>query len=91
MIRATDPPMSPMETWSASGMRFPVNFNQLLHVDDAYVREIGSFAAAVRNDTAPPLSAWDARQALAMALAAVESSQTGRPVELPNDARPEGV
>lgn len=82
MIRATDPPMSPLEAWTAGQMRFPENFDQLLHVDDAYIQEIGSFAAAVRDDTPPPLDPWDARQAIAISLAAVESSRTGKPVTL---------
>ncbi|MBX6341615.1 MAG: Gfo/Idh/MocA family oxidoreductase, partial [Thermomicrobiaceae bacterium] len=80
MIRADDPPMSPMEVWTAGRMRFPENFDQLLHVDDAYVREIAGFAASVREDQPPPLDPWDARQALALSLAAVESSRTGRVV-----------
>ncbi|HEU5424590.1 MAG TPA: Gfo/Idh/MocA family oxidoreductase [Nitrolancea sp.] len=87
MIRATDPPMSPLEHWTGDerGMRFPENFNVLLHVDDAYVREIEQFAQAVREDTPVPLDPWNARQALAIALAAVESSKTGQVVSLPRE------
>ncbi|HET9016065.1 MAG TPA: Gfo/Idh/MocA family oxidoreductase, partial [Thermomicrobiaceae bacterium] len=83
MIRATDPPMSPLEAWTAGQMRFPENFDQLLHVDDAYVQELAGFAKAVREDTPVPLDPWNARQALAISAAAVESSRTGRPVEIP--------
>lgn len=82
LIQATDPPMSPLESWSAQGMRFPSNFNELLHVDDAYVEEIRSVVASVRDGVPLPLDPWDARQALALSLAAVESSRTGRVVEL---------
>ena len=90
MIRATDPPMSPMESWGLEGMHFPENFNVLLHVDDAYVREISQFAHAVREDTPVPLDPWNARQALAIALAAVESSQTGKVVQVNRSAGESG-
>lgn len=83
MIQATDPPMSPLEIWTAGQMRFPENFDQLLHVDDAYLQELAGFAAAVRDDTPPPLDPWNARQAVAISVAAVASSRSGRPVALP--------
>lgn len=82
MIRATDPPMSPYEQWTASGMSFPENFDQLLHVDDAYANEIAAVVKAIREGTPVPLDPWNARQAIALSAAAVESSQTGLPVML---------
>lgn len=82
MIRATDPPMSPMEIWRADGMAYPLNFSHLLHVDDAYLQELAAFARCVREDSEPPLDPWDARQALALSIAAVRSSQLGQPVTL---------
>ncbi|HEX3721933.1 MAG TPA: Gfo/Idh/MocA family oxidoreductase [Nitrolancea sp.] len=90
-IRATDPPMSPYEAWTTEGMRFPSNFAVLIHVGSAYVRELQQFAAAVRDDTPVPLDAWEARQAIALSAAAVESSQTGRTVAIPAANRPGGV
>jgi myo-inositol 2-dehydrogenase / D-chiro-inositol 1-dehydrogenase len=46
----------------------------------AYVAELAAFAAAVRDATPVPVGGEDARAALAIALAAAESVQTGRPV-----------
>ncbi len=91
MIRATDPPMSPYEVWTPDGMGFPTNFALLIHVDEAYVNELQQFAAAVRDDTPVPLDAWEARQAVALSVAAVESSKMGREVELPAASRPGGA
>jgi predicted dehydrogenase len=82
MIQATDPAQSPYELWEDQGIRLPENFNLLLRVDNAYVREVGGFAQAIREDTPPPLDPWDARQALALSLAAARSSQEGRRVFL---------
>jgi myo-inositol 2-dehydrogenase/D-chiro-inositol 1-dehydrogenase len=82
VIRAADPPMSPLEVWRPDGMTYPLNFSHLLHVDDAYLEEIAAFARCVREDTEPTLDPWDARQALALSIAIVQSSQTGQPVTL---------
>lgn len=87
MVRATDPPMSPLELWTSGQMRYPENFDQLLHVDDAYVQEIAAFTRAVREDLPLPLDPWNARQALAISLAAVESSKTGQPVALSDSSQ----
>jgi predicted dehydrogenase len=72
-------------------MRFPTNFALLIHVDIAYVRELQQFAASVRDDTPVPLDPWEARQAIALSVAAVESSRSGRIVTLPNASRPGGA
>ena len=90
-IRATDPPMSPYEIWTTQGMRFPTNFALLIHVDIAYVRELQQFAASVRDDTPVPLDPWEARQAIALSVAAVESSRTNKIVTLPSTSRPGGA
>ena len=89
MIRATDPPMSPLEVWRAGQMTFPLNVRTFLSVPDAYVGELAAFARAVREDEPVPLDPWNARQALAISAAAVESSRTGRPVSLPDDRGPD--
>jgi myo-inositol 2-dehydrogenase / D-chiro-inositol 1-dehydrogenase len=47
---------------------------------DAYVAELTAFVDAVRAGTPAPVGGDDARAALAIALAAAESVQTGRPV-----------
>ncbi len=49
---------------------------------DAYTGELAHFVGCVRNETGPECTGEDARDALAIALAAIESVQTGRPVRL---------
>jgi myo-inositol 2-dehydrogenase/D-chiro-inositol 1-dehydrogenase len=53
---------------------------ELLH--DAYVAELAAFAAAVRGDAPAPVGGEDARAALAIAVAAMESVRTHRPVRI---------
>jgi myo-inositol 2-dehydrogenase/D-chiro-inositol 1-dehydrogenase len=53
---------------------------ELLH--DAYVAELAAFAAAVRGDAPAPVGGEDARAALAIAAAAIESVRTHRPVRI---------
>jgi myo-inositol 2-dehydrogenase / D-chiro-inositol 1-dehydrogenase len=67
--------------FSAAGGRLveTVRSDQQL-LADAYVAELAAFAAAVRDATPVPVGGEDARAALAIALAAAESVQTGRPV-----------
>ncbi|MEV7085342.1 Gfo/Idh/MocA family oxidoreductase [Streptomyces sp. NPDC093085] len=47
---------------------------------DAYVAELADFADSVRTGRAPSVTGEDARAALAIALAAIESVRTGGPV-----------
>jgi myo-inositol 2-dehydrogenase / D-chiro-inositol 1-dehydrogenase len=49
---------------------------------DAYTGELAHFVGCVRNGTGPECTGEDARGALAIALAAIESVQTGRPIRL---------
>ena len=49
---------------------------------DAYAGELAHFVDCVRNGGGPECTGEDARAALAIALAAIESVQTGRPVRL---------
>jgi len=53
---------------------------ELLH--DAYVAELAAFAAAVRGAAPTPVGGEDARAALAIATAAIESVRTHRPVRI---------
>lgn len=52
----------------------------LLHA--AYVSELREFVHSVRTDAAPLAGGDDARAALALALASIESVETGRPVAM---------
>ena len=82
-ILATDPPISPLTVADSRGMTQKMNFPTLLHVDRAYVDEIEAFATAIRDDTEPPLSPHDARAAVELSVAAIQSSERGETVTLP--------
>jgi myo-inositol 2-dehydrogenase / D-chiro-inositol 1-dehydrogenase len=82
-IKAIDPPMSPLTVADRHGITQKMNFPTLLHVDEAYVAEIESFARAIQRGEPPPLSPHDARAAVELSVAAVRSSELGQPVSLP--------
>jgi myo-inositol 2-dehydrogenase/D-chiro-inositol 1-dehydrogenase len=48
---------------------------------DAYTSELAHFVDCVRNGTSPDCTGEDARSALEIALAAIESVKSGRPVD----------
>lgn len=52
----------------------------LLSADDPYFGELTDFIASIEKDTEPPVSGHDGWMALSIALAAVQSSKTGKPV-----------
>jgi myo-inositol 2-dehydrogenase/D-chiro-inositol 1-dehydrogenase len=82
-IQATDPPMSPLTVADMTGLTQKMNFPTLLHVDRAYVTEVEAFVRAILDDTPPPLSPQDARGAVELSVAAVQSSERRQPVALP--------
>ena len=53
----------------------------LLPADDPYYNQLRSFVDAVTNNTTPPVSALDGLAAVAIARAAIESAETGRPIK----------
>jgi predicted dehydrogenase len=80
--RAFDTEMTPISVDSAAGSTYPGNWRSLLHVDEAYEVELRGFAEAIRDNTPVPMDAWEARQAVAMSIAAVISSKEGRWVQM---------
>jgi len=54
---------------------------------DAYTDELAHFVDCVRNGTVPECTGEDARSALGIALASIESVQSGRPVRLEEVAK----
>jgi predicted dehydrogenase len=82
-LQAIDPEQSPSTVADGRAMTQQQNFPVLLHVDEAYVREIRAFAAAVRDDTPPPLDPHEARGAIELSAGAVLSYRRGQPVSLP--------
>ncbi len=51
--------------------------------DDPYYQELRAFTDALLSHSPMPVTVYDAREAVRVALAALESIQTGRPVTLP--------
>jgi predicted dehydrogenase len=82
LIRATDPTMVTLTDYRAEGLRQPINFATLLHIDDAYVAELRGLADAIVDDTPVPMPPQEARAALAIALAAVRSAAEGHEVRV---------
>jgi predicted dehydrogenase len=81
-IRAFDSAMAPLAVSGGDQVAFPGNAGGLLHIETAYETELRGFADAVLNGTPVPMDPWEARQALAMSVAAVRSSKEGRWVTL---------
>ena len=61
--------------WQGKGFLDPVRL-------ESYTRHCQDFFAAIRNKTPCPVTGWDGRQAVAAALAAYESSRTGKEIAL---------
>jgi len=79
---AFDSEMSPLSVATAGRIEQAENWGSLLHVDSAYETELRGFAESILHATPVPMDAWEARQALAMSIASVLSSNEGRWVEL---------
>ena len=81
-LRALDDELAPVTVSMGGSVALPGNWGTLLHVQEAYVEEMRAFAEAVLAGRGALLAPRDARRALAMSLAAVESSETGCWVEV---------
>jgi len=68
---ATQPPID----WQGKGFLDPVRL-------EAYIAHVSDFVSSIVEKRAPTITAWDGRQAVAAALAAYESSRTGRQIVL---------
>ncbi|HEU4946030.1 MAG TPA: Gfo/Idh/MocA family oxidoreductase [Kribbella sp.] len=73
---------SPMVHYHAGGLEQPTLRSDVEMFEDAYVKELVSFTAAVRDNTPPEVTGEDAREALRIALAAMRSHEERRPVQL---------
>jgi len=78
VIRAFDSEMAPLRITRRDGATYPANWSTLLHIGSAYETEIRGFADAILTDGPLPMEPFEARQALALSLAAVESSRERR-------------
>jgi predicted dehydrogenase len=83
MVRSRDLDSVGLYVFDDDGAHFPSAAESLLMVRDAYALEQRLFFESVLNDMPVPLDPMESRTAVEMALAAIESSETGRPVNLP--------
>jgi predicted dehydrogenase len=84
-IRARDHELVSLTRFREGGAEYPDSSAILLHNQTAYVREHAAFLDAVQGARPLPMPAEEARAALRLALAAVESARTGRAVALADD------
>ncbi len=80
MVTIGSPQQLTVRHWDSAGVSAPTERSDTDLLDDAYVAELAAFCRAVRTETAPSVEAADARAALRIALACVESVQTGSTV-----------
>lgn len=87
-IRAKDHDLVSLTRYRDGGAEFPGSQEILLHNPAAYVREWSGFLDTVQHDRPLPMPPGEARAALHLALAAVESARTGTVVHLTSEAPP---
>ena len=80
MVTVGDGARSSLRTFTAAGAAYDTARGDVELMIDAYTGELVEFAAAVREGREPSVTGHDARRALAVALACVESVQTHAPV-----------
>ncbi|WP_369069888.1 Gfo/Idh/MocA family oxidoreductase [Kineococcus terrestris] len=85
MLTFGDGATGSLRRWDAHGRHAATVRSDVELFADAYAAEFTEFTAAVREGRAPSVTGRDARRALAVALACVESVRTGLP------ARPAGT
>ncbi len=82
MVTAGDARQTSMTFHGAEGVVYNTVRRNVDLFRDAYTSELAHFVDCVRDGTTPGSTGGDARGALAIALAAIESVQMGRPVRL---------
>lgn len=82
MVTAGDARRTSMTFYGAQGVVHDTVRRNIDLFRDAYTGELAHFVECVRDGTSPECTGEDARGALAIALAAIESVQTGRPARL---------
>lgn len=80
MLTAGDARTSELVCYGAEGISQTTQRSDAELLRDAYLAELRAFVDAVREGAPVPVGGNDARAALAIALAAIESVQTGQPV-----------
>ena len=77
MVTAGTPAQVTMAHWTGDGVSRPTRRSDTELFSDAYAAELASFCAAVRSGQPPAVGGEDARAALRIALACIESVETG--------------
>jgi myo-inositol 2-dehydrogenase / D-chiro-inositol 1-dehydrogenase len=77
MVTAGTPAQVTMAHWTSQGVARPTRRSDTELFADAYAGELAGFCAAVQSGTAPVATGEDARAALRIALACIESVETG--------------
>ncbi|GAA4970062.1 Gfo/Idh/MocA family oxidoreductase [Kineococcus glutinatus] len=80
MVTTGDAARSSLVRYDAAGRHADTVRSDVELFADAYTAELAEFCAAVREGRAPAVTGHDARRALAVALACIESVRTGLPV-----------
>lgn len=77
MVTAGTPAQVTMAHWTSQGVARPTRRSDTELFADAYAGELAAFCAAVQSGTTPVATGEDARAALRIALACIESVETG--------------
>ncbi|HXX40304.1 MAG TPA: Gfo/Idh/MocA family oxidoreductase [bacterium] len=81
-LRAKDHDLISITRFREGTIEFPGAYEILLHNVPAYVREQAAFVNVITHDAPVPMPPEEARAALRLALASVESARSGRTVQL---------
>ena len=68
-------PLRPPIDWQGKGALDPVRL-------ESYALHLNDFVQAILEDRPPQITGWDGRQAVAAALAAYESNESGQEIRL---------
>lgn len=79
-IRARDHELTGLVRFGENGADYPGHYEMLLHNLPAYARELEALVDAITGTRPLPMPPTEARAALAIALAAVRSAETGQTV-----------
>ena len=82
MVMAGDQRRTALRTYTAAGMAIETSRSDVELFLDAYTGEFVEFVAAVRDRREPAVTGHDARRALAVALACIESVQNQAPAKV---------
>lgn len=82
MVSAGEVTRTAMRHYSSPGVLADTPRVNIELFHDAYVAQLAHFADCIRSGSAPSVDGLDARNALEIALAAIESVETGLPVSL---------